>query len=161
MAQGGGGDVDIFNFALTLEYLEATFYEEALKKTSGLSSDAKDLADEIEKNEAEHVQVLMSTIEKLGGKPTAAPKVDFGDEFGSEKSFLKLAQTFEDTGVSAYNGAAPRSSPRKCSVRPARSCRWRPATRPPSGCCGARTPHRWASTSRSISRPCSTPSCRS
>ena len=35
------------------------------------------------------------------------PKVDFGNAFSSQKSFLKLAQTFEDTGVSAYNGAAP------------------------------------------------------
>jgi hypothetical protein len=33
--------------------------------------------------------------------------VDFGDAFASEKSFLKLAQTLEDTGVSAYNGAGP------------------------------------------------------
>jgi hypothetical protein len=33
--------------------------------------------------------------------------VDFGDTFRNQKSFLKLAQTFEDTGVSAYNGAAP------------------------------------------------------
>ncbi len=36
-----------------------------------------------------------------------APEVDFGDAFASEDSFLELAQTFEDTGVSAYNGAAP------------------------------------------------------
>jgi hypothetical protein len=38
-----------------------------------------------------------------------APGVKFGDAFASEKSFLKLAQTFEDTGVSAYNGAARRA----------------------------------------------------
>ena len=42
-----------------------------------------------------------------GRGPTAAPGVDFGKAFASEKSFLELAQTFEDTGVSAYNGAAP------------------------------------------------------
>jgi hypothetical protein len=33
--------------------------------------------------------------------------VDFGDAFSSEKAFLETAQTFEDLGVSAYNGAAP------------------------------------------------------
>ena len=33
--------------------------------------------------------------------------MDFGDAFASEKAFLKLAQTLEDTGVSAYNGAGP------------------------------------------------------
>jgi rubrerythrin len=107
IAQEGGGDVEILNFALTLEFLEAAFYEQALQKTSGLSSEAKKLATEIYENEAEHVKALQSTIKDLGGKPTAAPGVDFGKAFASEKSFLELAQTFEDTGVSAYNGAAP------------------------------------------------------
>ena len=50
---------------------------------------------------------LSSTIEDLGGTPVKAPKVDFGKAFASQGSFLKLAQTLEDTGVSAYNGAAP------------------------------------------------------
>ena len=49
----------------------------------------------------------MATIKQLGGKPVAAPGVDFGKAFANEESFLELAQTFEDTGVSAYNGAAP------------------------------------------------------
>src|SRR3954449_7461486 len=40
-----------------------------------------------------------------GGKPVSAPKVTF--PFKDEKSFLKLAIALEDTGVSAYNGAAP------------------------------------------------------
>ena len=53
----------------------------------------------------------------------AAPGVDFGD--ASPKSFLKLAQTFEDTGVSAYNGAAPALSRRPSSRPPAASCRWK------------------------------------
>jgi hypothetical protein len=102
-----GGDVEILNFALTLEFLEAAFYEQALQKTSGLSGEVKKLATTIQENEAEHVAALKSTIGELGGKPVAAPKVDFGNAFASEKSFLQLAQTFEDTGVYAYNGAAP------------------------------------------------------
>lgn len=107
LAQEGGGDVEILNFALTLEYLEAAFYTQALKQTKGLSGDVKSLAKEIRKNENEHVAALMSTIEDLGGTPVKAPGVDFGNAFANQKSFLKLAQTFEDTGVSAYNGAAP------------------------------------------------------
>jgi len=107
LAQEGGGDVEILNFALTLEYLEAAFYTQALKKTKGLSGDVKSLATEIRDNENEHVGALMSTIEDLGGTPVKAPGVDFGNAFANQKSFLKLAQTFEDTGVSAYNGAAP------------------------------------------------------
>jgi rubrerythrin len=106
IAQGGGGDVDILNFALTLEYLEASFYNQGLDK-AGLSGDAKALATEIRDNEVEHVAALTKTITSLGGKPVKAPRVDFGGAFANEKSFLKLAQTFEDTGVSAYNGAGP------------------------------------------------------
>ena len=107
LAQGSDGDVEILNFALTLEYLEATFYERALKQTKGLGGDARKLAGTIHKNEMAHVTALTGTIKDLGGKPVKAPKVGFGNAFGSQKSFLKLAQTFEDTGVSAYNGAAP------------------------------------------------------
>jgi hypothetical protein len=107
IAQDGGGDVDILNFALTLEYLEAAFYTQGLKQVRGLSGDAKSLATEIRDNETEHVAALTKTIKSLGGKPVKAPGVDFGDAFSSQKAFLKLAQTFEDTGVSAYNGAAP------------------------------------------------------
>jgi rubrerythrin len=107
IAQDGGGDVDILNFALTLEYLEAAFYSEGLGKVGDLSGDAKSLATLIRDNETEHVDALTKTIKSLGGKPVKAPGVDFGNAFANQKSFLKLAQTFEDTGVSAYNGAAP------------------------------------------------------
>jgi rubrerythrin len=102
-----GADVDILNFALTLEILEQTFYQEGLRQVSGLSGDVQSLAQEIESNESEHVDTLTMTIQDLGGEPVAAPELDFGDAFSSEDSFLELAQTFEDTGVSAYNGAAP------------------------------------------------------
>jgi hypothetical protein len=107
LAQEGGGDVDILNFALTLEYLEAGFYTQAVKNTPGLSGEARKLAETLRDNEQEHVNALTATIKDLGGKPVAAPGVDFGKSFASQKSFLKTAQTFEDLGVSAYNGAAP------------------------------------------------------
>jgi hypothetical protein len=104
LGQSGAGDIDIVNFALTLEYLEAAFYKEGLAR-AGLSGQAKKLAKEIGDNETQHVDALTQTVKQLGGKPVAAPKVAF--PFKDEKSFLKLAQVFEDTGVSAYNGAAP------------------------------------------------------
>ena len=107
IAQEGDGDVEILNFALTLEYLEAAFYTQALNQVGGLSRDVKSLATEIRDNENEHVDALKATIEQLGGMPVKAPGVDFGNAFMNQKSFLTLAQTFEDTGVSAYNGAAP------------------------------------------------------
>jgi rubrerythrin len=106
-AQDGGGDVEILNFALTLEYLEAAFYAQALKQTKGLSAETTKLAKTIKGDEDAHVEALMTAIKGAGGKPVKAPMLDFGTAFKNQKSFLKLAQTFEDTGVSAYNGAAP------------------------------------------------------
>ena len=106
LAQGGGNDVDILNFALTLEYLEAAFYEQGVK-TAKLGGEAKQVAEEIGANEQAHVDALSSAISDLGGSPVEAPAVDFGSAVNSESAFLKLAQTLEDTGVSAYNGAGP------------------------------------------------------
>jgi hypothetical protein len=103
-AMTGGGDVDIVNFALTLEYLESTFYAEA-KKRAGAKGELKQLIELIGKDEQQHVEALAGTVKKLGGKPVAEPKFDF--EYADTAGFLKLAQTFEDTGVSAYNGAGP------------------------------------------------------
>jgi len=96
--------VGILNFALTLEYLESSFYKEA-KRRAGASGDLKSLIDLVGKDEEEHVKTLKATIVELGGKPAAEPKFDF--PYDNTKEFLELAQTFEDTGVSAYNGAAP------------------------------------------------------
>ena len=104
LSMTGGGDVAILNFALTLEYLESSFYEEA-KKRAGAGGELKSLVDLIAKDEEEHVQALTATIKELGGKPVAEPKFDF--PYSDTNGFLELAQTFEDTGVSAYNGAAP------------------------------------------------------
>lgn len=104
LAMSGGGDVDILNFALTLEYLESTFYAEA-KRRAKPSGELKSLIDLIGKDEQQHVEALTGSIKKLGGKPVAEPKFDFS--YSGTGGFLKLAQSFEDTGVSAYNGAAP------------------------------------------------------
>ncbi len=103
LAQTGGGDVEILNFALTLEYLEAAFYVKGA--TLGLSGEVMSVAREIGANEQEHVEALSSTITDLGGTPAKKPTFMF--PVTNQKSFLRLAQTLEDTGVSAYNGAAP------------------------------------------------------
>jgi rubrerythrin len=102
-SQMEGGDVEIVNFALTLEYLETDFYGQALEL--GLSSDIKPLARLIHEDEAQHVDALVATVKQLGGKP--APKPAFSFPIKDQTSFLALAQTLEDTGVAAYNGAAP------------------------------------------------------
>jgi len=105
-AQGSMGDIDILNFALTLEYLEAAFYEEAAG-VKGLSSEVAGYVKTFGDEEQEHVDALTATIRDLGGMPVEAPGVDFGDAFSSADKFIALAITLEDTGVSAYNGAGP------------------------------------------------------
>lgn len=107
IAQEGGKDVEIVNYALTLEYLEADFYQKGAKMVSGLSSSQKKLIKEIGDNEQEHVDALAATAEQLGGTAVKKPKFDFGMAFGNKTAFLKTANVLEDTGVSAYNGAAP------------------------------------------------------
>jgi rubrerythrin len=106
-AQGSMNDVDILNFALTLEYLEATFYSEAAKQVPGLSGELAGYVKAFGAEEQDHVDALSGAIKDLGGKPVEAPGVDFGNAFSNTDSFLDLAITFEDTGVSAYNGAGP------------------------------------------------------
>ena len=105
LAQSGGGDVEILNFALTLEYLESAFYKEAVAGKAKAKGDLMTLINLISDDEAQHVEALTATIKKLGGTPVAEPKFNF--PYTDTAGFLKLSQTFEDTGVSAYNGAAP------------------------------------------------------
>jgi serine-rich repeat adhesion-like glycoprotein len=104
LAMSGGSDVDILNFALTLEYLESTFYKEAQTRAKA-TGELKSLIGLFADDEQQHVEALTASIKQLGGKPVAEPKFDF--PYSDTAGFLKLAQTFEDTGVSAYNGAAP------------------------------------------------------
>jgi rubrerythrin len=97
-------DVDILNFALTLEYLEADFYQ-SKGKSVHLSGQAKALAATFGAEEAEHVDTLTKSIGSLGGKPVKKPTFAF--PVTNQASFLKLAYVLENTGVGAYNGAAP------------------------------------------------------
>ncbi len=100
------GPVDVLNYALTLEYLEAEFYRQgnAADLTSGK---AKTYLEAIQKDEEAHVVALKETITSLGATPVSAPQVDFGQAFKSKQSYYETAYTFENLGVSAYLGAAP------------------------------------------------------
>ena len=97
-------DVDILNYALTLEYLESAFYTEAKARVMG-SSALMSLINQLSDDENQHVSALTAAIQGAGGKPVPAPRAVF--PYKDTAGFLQLAQTFEDTGVSAYNGAAP------------------------------------------------------
>lgn len=100
-----GSDLDVLNYALTLEYLEAAFYVQG-NKAGLLSGDEKKYLEQIQVDEQTHVTAITDTIKKLGGTPVAAPGVDFGGAFDSRKSYLTTSHTFENVGVGAYLGAA-------------------------------------------------------
>jgi len=108
----------IFNYALTLEYLESSFYLKGLQsKTLIPDTPQYDMFITIGTHEKEHVAFLTNAIKAAGGTPVAEPTFDytagsgsgngpFADVFTNYETFLAVAQTFEDTGVRAYKGQA-------------------------------------------------------
>ncbi|MEA2167284.1 MAG: hypothetical protein QOF76_584 [Solirubrobacteraceae bacterium] len=102
------GDLKILNYALTLEYLEATFYQQVID--SGLVKDQNlaDLAKAIQQSEQDHVDALTATIKKLGGTPVEAPKTAFEPVLNKGLKFvLNTAADVENLGAAAYLGQAP------------------------------------------------------
>ena len=103
-ALAASGDIDILNFALTLEMLETDFYKHKAT-TVNLSGEAKSYAALFAEEEQQHVDALVNAIKAAGGTPAKHPTFVF--PVTDEASFLALAYTLENTGVSAYNGAGP------------------------------------------------------
>lgn len=104
LAQGTSkGDVDILNYALTLEYLEAAFYKKA-NDGGALSGQYKRFSRVVGQHEQAHVDALKKA---LGSKAGKRPSFDFKGTTDSESTFGTTSMTLEDTGVKAYQGAAP------------------------------------------------------
>jgi len=103
------GDIDIVNYALTLEYLEAQFYADVID--SGVITDPKvaSLAKKFGETEQLHVDALTAAVKKLGGTPAAKPKASFQSVLdGGPKKVLETAATVENLGAAAYLGQAPK-----------------------------------------------------
>ena len=101
--QFGKGDLGIANYALTLEYLETQFYNDAAK-SGMLKGKVLELAKGFGAEEQEHIDALIALIKKSGGKPADKPKATF--PLDSEKAILTLAATVENLGANAYLGQA-------------------------------------------------------
>ncbi|MEP6893707.1 MAG: ferritin-like domain-containing protein [Gaiellaceae bacterium] len=93
-------DIDILNFALTLEYLEAAFYAEAVHKGK-LKGETAKFARVVASHEAAHVATLKKA---LGAKAVAKPRFDFKGTTGAQGTFQATAEVLEYTGVAAYLG---------------------------------------------------------
>jgi hypothetical protein len=118
-------DIDVLNYALTLERLEANFYTEGLKRFApadftnsqfsqnlgninglfgdSVTGDVFSYLLLIRDHEQTHVQTLIRTITSLGGTPKPACTYNF--TYNSIDDFLAIGKVLEDTGVSAYDGA--------------------------------------------------------
>lgn len=100
----GSGDIGILNYAYALEQLEAAFYTQvALTPYSGITPAETALLTDIRDHEIAHREFFKAA---LSDKALPALEVDFSSiTFSSRDSVLATAKTFEDLGVSAYNGA--------------------------------------------------------
>jgi hypothetical protein len=99
-ASFGKGDIGILNYALTLEYLEAAFYNECTKNKVAKGAQQSAFLKTATTDENAHVAFLKKA---LGSKAVAAPKVNFGDATSKAK-WLPTAFALENTGVHAYSG---------------------------------------------------------
>jgi Ferritin-like domain len=102
-ASFGKGDVGILNYALTLEYLEAAFYNGATAANLPLSSQAAAFLKVVTTDENAHVAFLKKA---LGHKAAKTPKFDFKGTNTDAAMFMATAQVLENTGVHAYSGQA-------------------------------------------------------
>ena len=113
-------DIDILNFALTLENTDSTFFSQFLASFSGTGAPIHNFysadfvaagftaADyealvQIAQEEINHAAILTATVAALGGTP--APKCTYNfSSVTSVLSYLQTGQLFENTGTSAYDG---------------------------------------------------------
>lgn len=104
-------DVDILQYALTLEHLENVFYKGAVSTMSekdftnaGFSAAYYNNLKFITHDEEQHVELLTSALTTAGAKPVAACTYSF--PYTDVKSFVSLASVLEGVGTSAYLGGA-------------------------------------------------------
>jgi rubrerythrin len=116
-AQTPADVLDVLQFALLLEHLEAEFYTRGVAAAGLIPAADRVVFTTIRDHENVHVSALQQIISGRGATPIARPAFDFtakgalaGFNFGATQygTFQALAQAFEDTGVRAYKGQAER-----------------------------------------------------
>jgi rubrerythrin len=95
-------DLRILNFALLLEYLQASFYGVALRR-GVLRGEAREFALVVGAQEREHVDLLRRA---LGRRERQRPSFRLDEVTKDQQAFIRAAVELEDAGVAAYNGQA-------------------------------------------------------
>ncbi|QQL48377.1 ferritin-like domain-containing protein [Mucilaginibacter ginkgonis] len=100
----GSGDTGILNYAYALEQLEAAFYTQVCGTFyAGITSAEAAYLTDIRDHEVSHRELFKAA---LGSAAIGPITPNFSSiNFGDRASVLTTARTFEDLGVSAYNGA--------------------------------------------------------
>jgi len=101
-APSASQDVEILNFALLIEYLQASFYAEALAK-GALRRERRRFARIVGSHEQAHASLIDRT---LAGKARQKPRFDFSDTTSEQAKFDQTAVVLEEIGLAAYNGQA-------------------------------------------------------
>ena len=101
----GTGDTAVLNYAFALEQLEYAFYVEVLNAPyAGMTAAERSILEDLRVHEDIHQKFFR---EVLGAAGIATMRFEFTSvNFADRTSVLTTARTFEDIGVSAYNGAA-------------------------------------------------------
>lgn len=101
----GSGDTGVLNYAYALEQLEAAFYVQVKGGSyyAGASAAEKQIFDDLALHELAHANFFKAA---LGNNAIKTLEADFSTiNFSDKAAVLLAAQTFEDLGVAAYNGA--------------------------------------------------------
>jgi hypothetical protein len=99
-----GSDISILNYALVLEYLQASFYTEA-ERSGALTGRAAEAARVVGATERAHVKAFRQLLKSDAVK---RPTFDFQGTTEQQRPFLKTAVALEDLAVAAYKGQAPK-----------------------------------------------------
>ncbi len=96
-------DTAILNFALALEYLQASFYTEA-ERIGALRGALAQQAHVVGMHERDHVKAFRAL---LGSAAIKEPSFNFHGVTGNPSAFRSTAVAFEDLAVAAYKQQAP------------------------------------------------------
>ncbi|MEZ4728782.1 MAG: ferritin-like domain-containing protein [Caldilineaceae bacterium] len=99
-------DIEILNYALTLEHLESRFYQD-VNNIDLLTGRAREIFLSFGDQEAAHVVALTGLITERGGMPVRALAQYNHPDFRDATEVLAYFQFTEELGAAAYLGQAP------------------------------------------------------